>query len=231
MPADRVPRYPRIPHLPGSRATADDVVLERMPAWVEGDDVVVEEKLDGANASIWVDASGEPRVSGRAGPGAADRAGQFGRMRAWAAHRRQALLAALAPGDVLYGEWLFLRHTLRYDRLPDLFVPFDVYCPERGYLDRSARCLRFELAALVPVPLLRRGGIRSVAELDALCARSRFGDCRMEGLVVRREVGGCVVQRAKWIRPDFRPRPDADWGTGERNAVAPSPQEQATSDP
>ena len=33
---------------------------------------------------------------------------------------------------VLYGEWLYARHTVVYDKLPDWFLAFDVFDSRKG---------------------------------------------------------------------------------------------------
>ena len=53
-------KYPRTPHLAGSRLQPGDHDLEQVPlASLRGAYVVVEEKLDGANAGISLGADGE----------------------------------------------------------------------------------------------------------------------------------------------------------------------------
>lgn len=106
------PPYPRTPYLwPTPHATRDDRVLSRDEAghWLR-EPVTVEEKLDGANVSLWLDPMTGPQVASRGGPDAMDRAGQLGRLRAWAGERLDAVAELLADGWAAYGEWLWLRH-------------------------------------------------------------------------------------------------------------------------
>jgi hypothetical protein len=67
--------------------------------------VPVEEKLDGANVSLWFD-EGRLRVATRGGADAMDRAGQLGRLRAWGAERHGSLVELLEGDVAAYGEWL-----------------------------------------------------------------------------------------------------------------------------
>ena len=53
-------KYPRTPHLQGSRLQPGDEDLDQVPfAELRGRFVVVEEKLDGANCGIRFDGAGE----------------------------------------------------------------------------------------------------------------------------------------------------------------------------
>ena len=103
------PPYPRTPYLwtPDAGATGDRVVEpSERPDWMQRP-VVVEEKLDGANISVWWE-NERPYVASRGGPDAMDRAGQLGPLRGWVGTAHDQLASLLAGGWVLYGEWLWL---------------------------------------------------------------------------------------------------------------------------
>jgi hypothetical protein len=88
--------------------------------------VIVEEKLDGSNVRLYRGLGGKIAAEGRAGPDALDRGRQLGRLRAWVGERTTAL-ELLSDGECLFGEWLYRRHAVKYDHLPDLLVVFDLY--------------------------------------------------------------------------------------------------------
>ena len=223
------PPYPRIPHLfPSSERSGDDQVLgyEDAERFLH-EPIVVEEKLDGANVMLWLDPD-EPIVhaAGRSGAGGMDRAGQLGRLRAWAAERSDRLRALLAGGSVLYAEWLYLTHTVHYGRLPDLLVGTDLYTPDTGFRTADERDRRLEQVDLAFPPRLFEGRLGDTTEIRALFGRSAFGDEPAEGLVLRREDRGRVLARAKVLRPGFVPVDDARWREGPRfNAVDPGGRE------
>ena len=59
-------KYPRTPHLEGSRLQPGDEDLDAVPlATLRGRHVVIEEKLDGANAGISVGDDGRLRLQSR----------------------------------------------------------------------------------------------------------------------------------------------------------------------
>ncbi len=125
MPGDAgPPSYPRTAHLPpvGVPVRDDLVLSDAEAARLLADEVIVEEKLDGANVAVWLDTVGVPQAATRGGPGALDRANQLGPLRGWIAAHGDELRSLLAPGDVLYGGWLWWRHAVAYDALPDWLV-------------------------------------------------------------------------------------------------------------
>jgi hypothetical protein len=202
-------------------------------AEVRGRHVVAEEKLDGANAGISFTASGELRLQSRGhiltgGP----REKQFGPLKSWAATVASSLWPVLTDRYVLYGEWLYAKHTVFYDALPHYFCEFDLLDLHTGQFLSTPR--RSDLLAgtpVVSVPVLRSGEFDTLAELTALIGHSR---CRtpqwrdalakaaaeagvdavraaaetdpadeMEGLYLKVEEDGQVVERYKWVRAGF----------------------------
>lgn len=201
------PRYPRIPHV--ARAGDDQLGASVLAEFWDAP-LVVEEKLDGSNVSIRFDASLGPVVAGRS-RNSSDRAGQLGRLRAWAAARSACLAEHLAEDAVLYGEWLYLQHTIPYDGLPDYFVMLDLRLADGSFVDRRRREAFAAKLGLTLAPLVHEGRVHGVEHLQALVKRSAFGSVRAEGVVLRRESAGCVQAVAKWVRPDFEQKTDAEW--------------------
>ncbi len=227
-------KYPRTPHLQGSRLQPGDEDLAQVGfAELRGAHLVVEEKLDGANAAISFTADGELRLQSRGhfltgGP----RERQFTPLKPWAATVAPILWPRLGDRYVLYGEWMYAKHTVFYDALPHYFCEFDILDRHDGVFLCTAR--RAELLAGAPVrsvPVLHTGALPSLAALTAfvgpstcrtprwreglaeaaraagddparVAAQSDAAD-EMEGLYVKVESDGCVVGRYKWVRPSF----------------------------
>jgi atypical dual specificity phosphatase len=173
----------------------------------------VEEKVDGANVMCWLDA-GVVRCSGRSGIEGADRARQFGALRAWVGTQSDLLAALLEPGDVLYGEWLLLTHTIAYTRLPDFFVALDLRRSDGTFLRGEERRRTLEAAGLVVPPLLGRHRYR-LDELESLTAHAAWAEGPAEGVVVRPlATDPAIAPIAKLVRADFVPIEDSDWRRG-----------------
>ncbi|GAA3654925.1 hypothetical protein GCM10022267_46480 [Lentzea roselyniae] len=96
-------KYPRTPHLEGSRLQPGDEDLDQVPfRAIAGRHLVVEEKLDGANAGISFDSSGVLKLQSRGhfltgGP----RERQFAPLKAWAATHQGVLWERLGTRYVL----------------------------------------------------------------------------------------------------------------------------------
>ncbi len=124
-------KYPRTPHLAGSRLQPGDDDLDQVPfADLAGRYLVVEEKLDGANSAVSFDADGALLLQSRGhyltgGP----RERHFAPFKAWAASVAPWLWPVLGDRYIVYGEWLYAKHTVFYDALPHYFCEFDVLRP------------------------------------------------------------------------------------------------------
>lgn len=206
-------RFPHTPHLAwlGPDKPRQDKVLDanELRSLLSGD-VLVEEKVDGANLGFSVDEVGRLRGQNRgtylelASP-----IGQWKPLKRWLSTRQHALTAALSPNLMLFGEWCYAVHSVRYERLPDWFVAFDVYDRTRGEFWSVAR--RNELAhelGIAVVPELGRGRY-DLPQLQALLGRSHLTDGPAEGVYVRREHDGQLFQRAKLVRAEFVQNIDA----------------------
>lgn len=212
------PPFPRTPYLwrPVDRAGDDRVVAAGdVAAWLQRP-VLVEEKLDGANVSIWLD-DGRVQVASRGGAGAMDRAGQLGRLRAWAADRDGSLRQLLAGGWAVYGEWLWLTHGTAYDALPDWLVVLDCWHLSTGFASVQERDGRAGEAGLVVPPRRFEGVLGSEAALQSLFGPSLYSRSGLaEGLVLRAADG----RRCKVVDPSYRRRTDEEWDDRQHNALA-----------
>lgn len=205
-------RFPQTPHLAwlGQGEPRDDKVLAaaQVADLLHGE-VLVEEKMDGANLGFSLSPEGELRAQNRGQYLHTPHAGQFARLPDWLAVHGETLHTALAlhidAGLMLFGEWCAARHSLDYDQLPDWFLLFDVYERAAGRFWSSTR--RNALAAecgLMTVPTLHQGQ-RSLAELKAMLSQypSRYRPGTLEGIVVRQESADWCDARAKLVRADF----------------------------
>ncbi|MDW7711187.1 MAG: RNA ligase family protein [Deferrisomatales bacterium] len=219
-------RFPHTPHLAwlGEGQPRDDKVLapDEVADLLSGD-VVVEEKIDGANLGFSVSEGGDLRCHNRGSyltPESCQP--QFRPLWSWLAPRESALMDALWPDRVLFGEWCVAVHSVRYDRLPDWFLGFDVYDREAGsFWDTSRRDALLTELGLEAVPRLASGRF-SVEDLEGMLDGSRVGDVPMEGLMVRREADGWTQARAKLVRAAFTQELVEHWSRGplRRNALA-----------
>lgn len=215
------PQYPRVPHLsPAREAARDDLVLDEAATRKLLDQpVVVEEKLDGASVTLWLE-EGLLCVASRGGVGAMDRGGQLGPLRAWAAARLPQLVPLLGDDRVLYAEWLWLRHGVSYDSLPSHLIALDLFSPN-GFATLAERDSALAAAGLVAPPRLLEGSGLSRAAIQGSIGISAFGSQPAEGVVVRAVHAWDGPRLAKAVSSSFEPRGNEDWRTSrERNLMA-----------
>lgn len=220
---DAFSRFPHTPHLawlgPG-RPRGDKVLASAEAEALLTGPVVVEEKVDGANLGFSVDADGALRAQNRGSYLPLDAlSGQWRPLRRWLQERRYALADALAPGLILFGEWCYAQHSIRYTRLPDWFLAFDVYDRSRGEFWSAVR--RDALVGplgLSVVPRLGAGRF-DLPRLCALLQHSQLADGLAEGLYVRREDDRRLLARAKLVRPEFVQAIEEHWS---RRAIVPN---------
>lgn len=227
-------KYPRTRHIRGSRFQHGDHDLEAAD-WSElaGKHLVVEEKVDGANCGISFSEEGDLLLQSRGHylrGGARER--HFDLLKQWAACHAEAFYCALGSRYVMYGEWLYAKHTYFYDALPHYFMEFDVLDTTTGdFLNTPGRRALLQGCPVTPVLVLHEGAVASAGALAKMITRSHFiTDERilnfnnaaeaagvvaaegwqhtdpspdMEGLYVKVEDGQRVVGRYKYVRQSF----------------------------
>jgi len=227
-------KYPRTPHIEGSRLQPGDEDLSQIPFDVIKDrHLVIEEKCDGANSAVSFDADGELLLQSRGHyltGGYRER--HFNLMKQWANAHRDEFFELLGTKYIMYGEWLYAKHTVFYDALPHYFLEFDILDRETGiFLDTPARHKMLKDSTVASVPVLGKGKYRTKEEMLSLLGRSRYvsgnqmqnlretadklgldpeKNCHetelsgmMEGLYIKVEEQGQVIERMKFVRAAF----------------------------
>ena len=231
---DAIKKYPRTAHIEGSGLQKGDDG-NRVPfIEIAGKSLVVEEKLDGANVGIWFQDNGEPVTQSRGhvltgGPGEA----QFALLKTWVSVHQSTLRDAIGTRYILYGEWMYAKHTVFYDALPHYLMEFDLLDRETGEFLSTVRRREILIGTpVVSVPVIYTGAVRRLRDLTALVRPSlyksptwreslrqaqeatgadvsRFGASETddsdlsEGLYVKWEENGVVRERYKWVRTEF----------------------------
>lgn len=220
-------RFPHTPHLAwlGEGQPRDDKVLATPEAQeLLAHEVVVEEKLDGANLGFSITDEGELCAQNRGSYLDRDHAHpQFRPLWSWLSARESAIANALWPNLMLFGEWCYAIHSVVYDGLPDWFLGFDVYDRKLDrFWDSERRNALLTELRLHPVPRLAKSRV-SIEQLNQLLSgASRVGGSTIEGLVVRQEGDGFTTARAKLVRAEFTQAIDEHWSRGplRPNALA-----------
>jgi hypothetical protein len=229
-----IEKYPRTPHIEGSREQPGDEDLDSISfSEIANEYVVIEEKVDGANAAISFDSQGQLLLQSRGHyltGGTRER--HFNLFKQWAHSHYAALWDVLGDRYILYGEWLYAKHTIFYDRLPHYFLEYDLLDRTSGqFLSTAARKELLRGLPLASVPVLLEGKLQShkqlvgllqqshfiqaghIERLYQLCLEHRLDAARsiqqtnqsllMEGLYIKVETPEFTVARYKYVRPDF----------------------------
>ncbi|MGI5197473.1 RNA ligase family protein [Streptomyces sp. CA-288835] len=190
--------YPRTRHLPWSPgATADDLRVTDLSG-LRGREVVVTEKLDGENTTLYADGLHARSLDSAHHPS-----------RAWVKALQGRIGLGIPEGWRVCGENMYARHSIAYEDLESWFYGFSVW-------DADGRCLDWDRTVAylrvlgIPVPRVLWRGVFDERALRAL----RLDAVRQEGYVVRvvdafgaREFGQRV---AKWVRAGHV-RTDTHW--------------------
>ncbi|WTW95515.1 AAA family ATPase [Streptomycetaceae bacterium NBC_01309] len=180
--------YPRTAHLPWSPGASADDVRTGDAAGLLGREVVVTEKLDGENTTLYADGMHARSLDSGHHPS-----------RAWIKGLQGRVGPGIPDGWRVCGENLYARHSIAYDELDSWFYGFSVWAGDEclGW-DRT---VRFLARLGVPSPPVLWRGVFDERALRAL----RLDLTRQEGYVVRTVDGfprdEFGVRVAKWVRP------------------------------
>ena len=209
-------KYPRTPHLFGSTGTSDDKHLGQRESleFIDNESLIVEEKLDGTNVGIHF-SNKQMHLQCRGHLITAGMHPQYDLFKQWATVNRANFEHNLEERFILYGEWLFAKHSIHYRSLSHYFYEFDIYDKsERRFLSLERRLEILEPMNIETVPVVHRGALKH-RELEGIIVDSAFdsefenpltgrSDSLMEGLYLRTEsADGFVTHRAKFVRPAF----------------------------
>lgn len=231
---EQIRKYPRTHHLEGSRLQPGDEDLDSVPfSAIAQQYVVLEEKVDGANAAISFSNDGQIRLQSRGhyltgGP----REKHFNLFKQWANTHAVAFWQVLGTRYILYGEWLYAKHTVFYDALPHYFLEYDVLdLQQQEFLSTNCRKQLLAGLSLVSVPVLFAGYLQSYQQLMGFLGESHYiqpghmqrfrqlcaardldverglkqtdPSSLMEGLYIKLEAGDIVTARYKYVRASF----------------------------
>lgn len=228
-------KYPRTAHLQGSRLQKGDDPRKQVPlSALTGLYAVLEEKLDGANAGNSFTGAGDLLLQSRGHylvGGGSER--QFNLLKPWATAHESDWLDRFEDRYVVYGEWMYAKHTVFYDRLPHYFNEFDIFDRQTSlFLSTRRRREMLMGSSILSVPVLYEGEMptkpkllqklirRSLAKSEQwrdsfeqvvareglpldLCWTQTNPDDEAEGLYLKIEDEDHVLARYKFVRQGF----------------------------
>lgn len=208
-------RYPHTPHLAwlGEDSPRNDKILsnEDMENLLAGE-VVVEEKIDGANIGLSIN-GGKLLIQNRGDYLRKPYTGQFKHLSTWLTPRQNDLISILGNNLILFGEWCAACHSISYDKLPDWFLVFDIYDQSKKQFWTTKK--RNKLVALLDLKgvaeVFRGKTTLSALKTQLINIPSSYYNGSMEGIVIRKESNDKLEARAKIVHPDLIQAIDGHW--------------------
>ena len=227
-------KYPRTQHLEGSRLQQGDEDLSQIPFKnIKGKYLVIEEKIDGANTAISFDDEGNLLLQSRGHyltGGYRER--HYNLLKQWASIHKDEFYKVLGSRYIMYGEWLYAKHSIYYDMLPHYFLEFDVYDREnKVFLSTTARQNLLKDLPIASVPILATGKFDRIEDILKYLQESNYisddyannllvtannlnldfekikleteMSKMMEGLYIKVESENTVLERLKYVRYSF----------------------------
>ncbi|CAF3133270.1 unnamed protein product [Rotaria socialis] len=207
----RILKFLRTGHLVNlGAATADDFLVSFNQS-NHTPHVIITEKVDGANMGFSLSADRELLVQNRSHYITSTAHAQFRPLYNWIETHREGLYHVLDRDNsfperyILYGEWLVATHSIPYTRLPDRFLAFDLYDRQtQTWADRDTLERLLAETKISLVHIMYRGPRPTDAVLKEMVQRpSQFYDGPVEGIYVKEEQNGQVINRGKVVRSDF----------------------------
>lgn len=209
----RFPHTPHIAWLAQSEPRDDKVLSPAEASEILAGEVVLEEKLDGANLGFSVASDGAVRAQNRGQYLEQPFHGQFARLGLWLSQHEEKLFDALGTHLIAFGEWCAARHSLDYAALPDWWLLFDIYDRSiNQFWSTHRRNAWATERGFSTVPELYRGKIdsRRLTQL-AQTTSSQYRIGPLEGIVIRKENADWLEARAKLVRSDFTQAIESHW--------------------
>ena len=181
-------KYPRTRHVPWSPGSTSDDLLSDSLLPLHGKRVIVTEKMDGENSSLYRDGYHARSLDSRHHPS-----------RNWVKAMHASIAHLIPEGWRVCGENLYALHSIAYNELPSYFLMFSIWNEHNQCLSWDETVEWANLLGLTHVPVLY-DGMYDEARLRAMKPDTDVS----EGYVVRLAESfsfsdfGAVV--AKWVR-------------------------------
>lgn len=166
-------KFPRTRHLldlGGNGVTRDDLLMSKSEAecFLKGKNISVEEKLDGANIGFSISEDSRILVQNRSHYVTSSSHRQFSTLDNWVLEHEGALFSIVGSGKfILYGEWLYAKHSIFYTNLPSQFMAFDIFNVQEGeFVSRRERNLLLEGTGIETVPLITERTFKQANEVS-----------------------------------------------------------------
>ncbi|WP_145134569.1 RNA ligase family protein [Paenibacillus sp. Y412MC10] len=166
-------KYPKTMHLPWSRGYTDDDKILRSTDHFVRKEVVITEKMDGENTTMYPDFIHARSLDSKDHPS-----------RHYVKTLHGGIRYLIPEGYRLCGENVYAKHSLAYDALPGYFMLFSVWNEQNLCLSWDETVVWADRLGIPTVPLLYRGIWDEEAAKRCYTKKSCCGG-EQEGYVVR----------------------------------------------
>jgi len=209
--ADNYFKFPRTKHIYslGSAERNDLLMTKDEQNKFLNTEVYAEEKIDGANLGISIDAdSMSIKYQNRSHYVLPESYLQFAKLHQWSNVYGTHIYNILEPGrHILFGEWLYSKHSIPYDNLPSYFIAFDMYDKKIGKFYTRTQLEKILSGTNIPVvPLIYKGIFKNKNEVMAkMKLNSKFYNGPIEGLYFKipDAEDKYIIGRGKVVSNDF----------------------------
>ena len=212
---DRIlPAFPRTKHLCSlSKASSDDLIATAQ----EYQDfmstyIFAEEKVDGANCGVtWYQNNlvirNRRHVLSKNYTKDTPAKKQFVPLWTWAYDNKNKfnyLKKQLGFMPSVYGEWVYARHTLGYDKLPDWFIAYDIWSTDdKCFINPDIAKPLLINSGLVTTTTLMEGYLDIETILKLMFENSLYASAQTrEGVYLRNQFGDRYKMVNSWFEPN-----------------------------
>lgn len=183
-------KYPRTPHLPWSPGASSDDTRILTASVFCGNEVIVSEKMDGENTTLYRDHLHARSLDSR-----------HHSSRDWLKRWHASIAPNIPSGWRISGENLFARHSISYQQLSSYFYGFSIWNDNGECCSWDETLEWFEMLKIHPVPVLYRGQWD-----EEMIRRLDIDISQQEGYVVRTAKAFKYEEFdrhvAKWVRSE-----------------------------
>jgi hypothetical protein len=195
---EKMIKYPRTRHILGSGLQKNDETDYATIEELSGKNLIIEEKIDGANTGIsFVDCELKLQCRGHF-LGHGNDWPEFDQFKVWANTWKDQLYYLLEDRYIMYGEWMSGFHSVFYDLLPHYFMEFDIYDKQnRVFLDTKRRNEIINTAEMLisQVRVITEGKFDSLEDVISHVGLSAFVSDEAYGILVYELVKKNVTER------------------------------------
>ena len=202
-------KFPRTRHLANiGGASREDLLLDQTDInEFLNNEIYIEEKIDGANMGISIEPDTYKILfQNRSHYVTANYAAQFKKLDVWRDAHQTELYDIIEPGrHILYGEWVYSKHSIHYTDLPGYFIAFDLFDKKTGKFSSREKLEKILEGTTIPqIRLIAKNKFKNMDQIIKLVnSESAYYKGKLEGVYVRICDENYTLKRAKIVRSDF----------------------------